>query len=452
MKKASIYIGLGLALLLASCKKGKDLFTSPNNPTQATVQTMLTSIEVATMNTYEGDLNRTSSLFIQHNVGVDGQYLQVQQYFLDESEFNNQWAQIYQTLLTCKLLNENYKAENPYYAGINEIMMAMNWGVLADYWGDVPYSEALLGDANYTPKYDPQQMVISSGVLDMLDDAIAQLGKAASDNAQLPGADDVIFGGKVAKWIKTAYTLKARYLNRFSNKGTYDPAAVLTALSQGIQSSADNCMAIHGTGGNEQNQWYGFLNQGRIYMGASIVLLDSMMLRPQDERVYYYYDSTGGTITGSPIDVPDQNASLLGPYLAAASETPTPLVTIAEVKFIEAEVKARQNDPTAAQALNDGIKESCLMVTGGVYNGSNIATYTAANTTLDRIMYEKWIANFGLMEAYNDYRRTKLPALTPNPKGTIPVIPQRYPTPQTERISNPNAPVPSIQTPVWWAQ
>ncbi|XZF13252.1 SusD/RagB family nutrient-binding outer membrane lipoprotein [Chitinophagaceae bacterium MMS25-I14] len=452
MKNKIIYISLTAVLFLGSCRKDKDLFVSPNNPTDATPQTLLTSIEVGTMNTYEGDLNRSSSLFIQHNVGVDGQYLQVQRYQLDESIYNNQWAQLYQTLLTCKVLDQKYSAKNPYYGGINEIMMAMNWGVLTDLWGDIPYSEALAAEANYTPKYDPQQTVIT-GILGMLDDAIVKLSQPSGDNVVLPAGDDIIFNGDAGKWIKTAYTLKARYLNRLSNKGSYDPNAILTSLSSGIQSSADNCMAIHGTGGNEQNQWFAFLNQGRIYMGASNTLLDSMQLRPQDERVYYYYDSSGGgTITGSPIDVPSQSASLLGPYLAGGPDVSTPLVTYTEAKFIEAEVKARQNDPTTFQVLNDAITESCITVTGGVYNGSTIATYTAGTANLSRVMYEKWIAMFGQLEAFNDYRRTKLPALTPNPDGVISIIPQRFPTPQSERTTNPNALVPALSTPVWWAQ
>ncbi|MNL78182.1 hypothetical protein D3C87_2045120 [compost metagenome] len=67
-------------------------------------------------------------------------------------------------------------------------------------------------------------------------------------------------------------------------------------------------------------------------------------------------------------------------------------------------------------------------------------------------MYEKWIAMFGSLEPYNDYRKTGLPNLTVNPNGQLSVIPKRYPTPQAERVGNPNAPVPSLSTPVWWAQ
>jgi hypothetical protein len=133
------------------------------------------------------------------------------------------------------------------------------------------------------------------------------------------------------------------------------------------------------------------------------------------------------------------------------SVTQAPLVTNFEALFIKAEVLARQNDADAADALNNAIKASYLKVTGA--DGTAIATYTLLNTDLSRVMYEKWIAMFGQCEAYNDFRRTGFPILTPNPNGATDghAILKRLPTPVTERTANPNAPVPSILIPVWWA-
>jgi len=448
--KSTLFIAT--CLMVASCRHDKSLFVNPNSPTSATPQTMLTEIEVATMNTYEGDLNRFGSIMVQHNVGANGQPQNVQVYSLPENYFDNQWGQIYQTLLTGKLLKENYGAANPSYSAIANILMAMNWGIATDCWGDIPFNNALQGSLNTTPTYDPQQVVLS-GINSMLDSAIEILS-GTPKNVFNPGSDDVIFGGDQEKWLKTAWTLKARYLNRLSNKSSYDPAAILTALGNGIQNSADDCMAIHGSGAQESNQWYAYLND-RAYMVAASTLVDSMKLRPTDLRLFYYFDSTGlGDIVGSPIDnTTDVDVSYWGSYLAGASETPTPLVTYFEAEFIKAEVEARQGAGSAAATdLNTAIMESCTKVTGGAYDGADIATYTAGNTTLGRVMYEKWIAMFGQMEAYNDYRRTKMPSLIPNPAGATSVIPQRYPTPQAERTSNPNAPVVDITSPVWWAK
>jgi len=130
------------------------------------------------------------------------------------------------------------------------------------------------------------------------------------------------------------------------------------------------------------------------------------------------------------------------------------LVTNFEALFIGAEVLARQNNALAAEALNNAIKASCIKVTGGNFDGAAIANYTAGNTDVSRVMYEKWIAMFGQCEAYSDYRRTGMPKMAINSAAVTPafVIPKRFPTPTLERTANPNAPVISILDPVWWAQ
>lgn len=444
-------LGVGL---LSGCKRGDSFFISPNSPVEVTPGLTLTAIQVSTFNSYEGGLVKDASILIQQNAGVDGQSLPINNYILGENEFDNQWAQLYQALYSCKDLQTKYGAANPYFSGITDVLAAMNWGMLTDLWGDIPFSDALQGKGNnYQSKYDPQEKVIT-GIIALLDDGIAKLGQPADANELLPGSADLVFGGDPASWIKAANTLKARYLNRLSNKPSYNPAAILTALSNGITSTDEDFISVHGDGPGESNQWFDFQGNREFYIVAALPFVDSMSLRPTDLRLNAYftaYDSTGVRV-GSPIDVTTSNASEWGDYLAASSATNVHLVSFMEAKFIEAEVKARQGAADASTALNDAIKASCTLATAGAYDGSDIATYTSANTTVDRVIYEKWIALFGSVEPYNDYRRTGFPKLTPNASGRLPVIPKRYPTPQGERVANPNAPTVSLTTPVWFAQ
>ena len=443
-------ITLGL-ILLGGCRGKEKLFVDPSSPGAATPATQLTEIEVATINSYEGDINRIASIFIQHNAGTDGQSVESQVYSNTQQGQDNNWAQLYATLKNGKELRTNFGAKNPYYDGITEILMVMNFGLLTDIYGDVPFTEALQGGGNFYPKFDQQEAILSQFQV-MLDDAIAKLALPASDNLEIPGDDDLIYSGDIDKWTKAAYTLKARYLNRLSRKPAYNATAILTALSNGIQSAGDDMMGVHG-GDNGQNQWYAFQNNRPNYMFANATLVDSMKLRPTDERLYYYFDSTGiGDVIGSPLSPTTTNASLIGAYVAGSPDVSTPMITFAEAKFIEAEAKVRSGNATAFSALNDGIQASAALSTGGSYTGANIATYTAGNTNLHAVMYEKWIAMFGQVEAYNDYRRTGIPALTPNPSGAIPTIPGRFPMSQQERNGNPNTIALPISTPVWWAQ
>lgn len=447
------------ALLFTGCKKGDEYYVNPNSPTNATLQTLLTAVEVSTINSYEGDFARTSNMLVQHGAGVDGQATQVNAYTLAENQFDNQWGQLYQTLNTGKVLLDRAGSGNPRYRGITKILLALNWGLLTDFWGDVPYSEAM-SDIKF-PQYDSQEEVLN-GIQTLLSEAITDLQSAPADNILVPATDDIIFNGNAGSWIKTAWTLKARYLNRLSNKSSYSESEILAALANGISVNSEDCMAKHGSNAIESNQWYAFQKQ-RPYIKAGKPLVDSMKLRADDPRLSKYFFPTANVVTGSPLDVVNPAASVWGAYLFGDDPatpaldgnpaTPTPLVTNFEALFIKAEVLARQgNAAEAASTLNNAIKASCLKVTGGANDGALIATYDAGNINISRIMYEKWIAMFGQCEAYHDYRRTGLPNLTPNPAASLTSIPKRFPTPATERTANPNAPVPAITEPVWWAE
>jgi hypothetical protein len=451
IKLGSIIIGL-VASTLTGCKRGDDLYINPNAPAEVTPALLLTAIEVATFNSYEGNLVKNSSILIQQNAGVEGQMYILNNYILPENEYDNQWGQLYQTLYACKDLKTKYGADNPHYAGIANILAAMNWGLLTDMWGDIPYSEALQGGENYQAKYDAQEKVMT-GILNMLDEAIELLDASVEENEILPGSDDLIYQGDAAAWKRVAYSLKARYLNRLSNKASYNPTEILSCIANGISSSDEDFVSIHGVTSVELNQWYDFQNNRAFYVVAGLPFVDSLKLRPTDSRLYEYFDSTGfGDVVGSPIDATTADASPWGDYLCSGGDKSVRLISFTEMKFIEAEVKTRQGDATAADVLNDAIRSSCLTVTEGAYDGSDIATYTASNVNLSRVIYEKWLAMFGSAEPYNDYRRTGFPVLRPNANGRLSEIPKRYPTPQAERVSNPNAPVPSLTTPVWWAQ
>ncbi len=449
------YIIAALALLTAgfdSCKKGEDLYTSPNQPANATPQTLLSAVEVGTFNNLEGGSVRIASIFIQYNSGVAAQSIPHEQYMPTESDMDNYWNGLYTNMNNCKLISDTYGAQNPCYDGIAKVIMAMNLGLAADLWGDVPYSEAFKGESgNFTPHFDSQEAVLNS-IQSMLDAAIADFALSAGSNHFMPASDDFIFNGNIASWTKTAYTLKARYYSRLSKKAGFDPNIVLTNLALGISSNADNCYSIHGTKGAEYNQWYAFLND-RSYMVASKVLVDSMG-NMTDPRTPFYFDTTGvGTAVGNPLGSSDPDVSYWGPYLASSPAKHIPLVSFAEAQFLKAEAEVRLGNAAAFTTLNNAIMASVSEVTEGAYTGSTIANYTALNTTIHTVILEKWKSMFAQpVEAYSDYRRTGFPVLTPNPNALRTYIPQRLPTALTERISNPYAPTPDLNVPVWYAQ
>ena len=92
-------------------------------------------------------------------------------------------------------------------------------------------------------------------------------------------------------------------------------------------------------------------------------------------------------------------------------------------------------------------------VTGGgdaAFEAAN-ANEDAASITMSKIMSQKYIAMFTQPEVYSDWRRTNIPALTPNAGANLTEIPRRFPTAQDERLYNTKAVVNSnLLDPVWW--
>ncbi|MDR2275759.1 MAG: SusD/RagB family nutrient-binding outer membrane lipoprotein [Sphingobacterium sp.] len=438
---------------IVGCKTGDDLYISPNNPLDGNLPSMLTAAEVNTFQNVEGDLSRMSSILVQHSVGLNAQYSDVQNYRITQGDFDNVWIGLYtNTMYNLKLMIDKAKiteTKSPYYEGIAKVIMALNISLATDLWGDVPYSEAFQWTTgNKTPKLDSQQDVYTS-IDKLLADAITDLSVAEDENYYLPAEDDLIFKGDVEKWMKAAYTLRARFLNRTSSKQAGTEAKVLDYLKKGISSNDENMIAPHDE--NSQNQWGAFQAARRGYLGASNIFVDRLSAKNDPRLAYFLRPNSkkqfiGGDITKEAI-APD--VSVVGPFFAADQNFP--IITYYEAKFIEAEVKQRQG-ANASAILNEAIKANVEYITSGKESASGVANYATATKT--DILTEKWVALYNQgIEPYNDFRRTGIPALTPRPQSvgaTLPIIPKRYPFPQTTTLYNPNAKNIPMDVAVWW--
>ena len=457
---------LTLLLLLgsASCSKFVDGYeTSPNSPTETNAGLLTTVIEVSTFAHYSGQFARFATIMTQQCAGAQAQYEDIANYSVLEGDNNNEWASHYSAITDCNILIDLAGASNPHYSGIGKILKAMNLALTTDLWGDIPNREAgegLDGEAFFNPGYDAQEVVYQD-IQQLLTGAIADLSKSADDNIILPGSDDLIFNGDVTNWIITAHILKARYENRLSKR---DPAGSATraladldnAFAAGLSSPASDCNAIFPGDGNSLNQWFAFQNDRADYikMGEGFV---NLLKAIDDPRLpFYATEDVNGDISGTPLGTTVTTSSDVGSYFASAT-SPAPLVSYVEAKFIEAEAAFRANDKMrAANAHNEAIKAHVAQVTGApvpaAYETAQ-ASETDATITLEKIMTHKYVALFTQFEAYNDWRRTGIPQLMPNPNGVVAGIPRRLPTPQNERLYNTNAPRPSITDvlkPVWW--
>lgn len=443
-----------IILTLASCESGLDSYNSnPNNPTKlSTPITLLTGAEIGTIMNATGNLPRTFSLLTQHTNGNQLQSLDFTNYILTETDNDSyDWSNIYQAGLNLNEIITQFGSADPYYDGIARVLMALNIGYATDAWGDVPFSEAFQGaSGNITPKYDTQQQIYTQ-MQAYLDAAITDFAKASSENKVVPGADDVFYNGDLSKWTKLAYGLKARYAMRLSQRDGSATAAnnVLLYVAKALSSSSDNLVATF-DGGNNQNLWYGFNNQRGGYMSMGKYFID-LLKSNSDPRLSYFAskDASGGYSGSAPEDA-NTDASPFGSYFAGSGSTPNIIFSYSEVKFLEAEAKARLGSTAEAQtALQAAISASLKEVTGS--DDATFAATYSADATIKNIITQKYIALFTTHEPYNDWRRTGYPVLAPNQSSQSKKIPVRLITPRSERTLNANATVvSSMYTPVWW--
>jgi hypothetical protein len=309
------------------------------------------------------------------------------------------------------------------YIGVADVLLSYQLTLVNDLWGSAPFSEAF-NPQQFYPKYDSEQQVYATSV-SLINEAITQLTKTdAVIKLPTTGADFIHNGSRTA-WLKTAYALKARLLNKLSKTSTYDAAGVLTALNNSYTSNADDAgMASFQTRNpwatvainNAGNSLGGWLSEQLVdaLNGTTYGLFDPRIRKITDPTV------TGtflGTVNGAGNRPPGANTTKDECYVSqnspwTSATAPLLLVSYAETKFIEAEAALRSNDrPRAYAAYLAGINANMdkLQVPAGTerttYLSSPTVAVGAAALTLDLIFKEKYVATYLNPEAWNDARR-----------------------------------------------
>jgi len=414
------FIIIGVLLLgFASCEEFLNVNDNPNEATKPSTSGLLANAIYQTfdINTTVADI---TSLYVQHLAGpspsnTDKQFA----VYLDAT-----WFSVYKLLADLQVLEElAQEQEEPFYEGVAKILTAANLGLATDLWGDIPYSEALQGALNTQPKFDTQQQLYGS-IQTLLNEAITVLNSAEN----VKKFEDFVHQGDPQAWIKTAYALKARYLNHLTKKADYKPADVLDAVSKAYSSNNDDAQMFYT---DEDKSHWTYLVQ---YMDAGYIdgYFSDQFIKTMDGT---YYPSVGvdprllqisepisvgkdldgkyrGTVNGKGFPSDGRGFSKFTYHTWYARPTsPILLITNAEVNFIEAEAALLSNNKDKAyQAYMDGIKANMDKL--GV-PAANRDAYVALpeiavgkdNLTLSRIMHEKWIALFVQPEAWTDARR-----------------------------------------------
>lgn len=122
------------------------------------------------------------------------------------NSFDTNWSQGYNILNAVKIMEPKAIQNKEFYAlGASKVIRCYVLLSMVDLYGDIPYTEALLGSNNFTPKFDSSASIYE-GILIELDDAIVTLGET-ENSASI--AKDLYYDSK-AKWVTLAKTLKLK--------------------------------------------------------------------------------------------------------------------------------------------------------------------------------------------------------------------------------------------------
>ena len=239
-------------LFAASCDNDiTDINTNPNgvnleegNPTFLLTQVMATTA----MDVGNKGYSEPLSAFVQ--------YTQKDSWGNNNYDWEGSgWEGYYNNLRTAKLaLERSQELGYKFHEAVAKILMAHNFALLADFYGDVPYTQALEGAGDISlPVYDSQESVYKGSIADF-EAAAAMLFSNMGSLEVFGSTQDILFGGDAEKWMKYANSLALRYYMRLSEKDPgFAGAGVQSTLAKPLISSVDEEAALPYLGTSPSN-------------------------------------------------------------------------------------------------------------------------------------------------------------------------------------------------------
>lgn len=456
MKKIAIYKSIALAAILgittSACDPGEfgDMNLNPNSPSTPNTAGFLTGAlrNVGTMTT-----DIVPALYTQQFGDVT--YIEESRYktiFFNYNAFYTGPLNAYQNIID---LNTNADTKSTAAANgsnnnqiaVARIAKAYTYLWLTDRWGDIPYSEALKGKADFAPAFDSQQAIYN--------DLFKELKEA---QAQFDGGKtvvgDILLGGNATRWKKFANSLRMVMALRLSKVDPAKGKAEFTAaMADGaLTSNADNVTYKYLAESNNEHPLYNnYITGNRKDYAVSDVMINHL-LKTNDPRISAMADKNINLkYVGVPYGVFPAASKAQDVSLAATSmrqqNSAANVLTYAQVLFSQAEAAKLGWITGDAKALYEAaITASMQQWLGSAATATAIADFLKQDeiaykdaTALEQIATQKWVALFYQgNEAWAEWRRTGFPALKPaaKPLNTSGQIPRRMAYVVTEGTLN----------------
>jgi hypothetical protein len=449
MKKRRLVMVAGFLTLFGGCEDFLDVNTNPNAPETVAANLYLPQMLHWMVSGQQWDgrfigrytqnfMFATSSLTTWDRMGYDP----------GSDNAGQQWRDAYwsfgQNLIDMMEIAE--REERWDILGLGYILKAWGWQQLTNIHGEIIVSEAI-DQTKFTFNYDDQEFVYEE-VRRLLGLAIENLERTdgAVDAVYLARGDKV-YNGDREKWLKFAYGLLAINLSHYSNKASYDPAAVIAAVDNSFTSNADNALLSYPGTVNDDRNFFGRTRGNFVsYRQTEFVveLMDGTQFGVEDPRLTRMLSpSPDGEYRGLDPDVIGFGAledderpnnpygypvaggiGLPGLYLFD-DNAKHPAMTYSQLQFIKAEAAYHMGDnATALTAYREGISSHIDFVNernaeGGqtpppisaaekaAFLANPAIVPVAADLTLTHIMSQKYIAQWAwaFNETWMDMRR-----------------------------------------------
>lgn len=458
--KVIIYTLFGFLLLFNCTSKFEELNTDPNNPTEVPADLLLGTTQRIHSNVIHGVLGGAGGDMgaVWAQLWTKVQYNEEERYIPRRGVIDDIWDNTYasviseaQSMYDLAILEENTNLQ-----GIALIMKAYGFQFLTELYGPIPFTEAL-DASNLQPAYD-DEATVWAGIIEMYTNAANLL---ASGSGSITASSDLYYGGDTSKWLKLANSLKFRALMRISNAGvsSINVSSELQALVNSgnlFTSNGDSGQLAYIAAQPDAHPIYELIDFGnRAEYKVNSELVSTLETLNDPRLDVYASENDSGMIVGKPAGfgnattLPNEglgytygNISGLGEFYLNP-ELPGVIMSYSQLKFLMAEA--------ANEGLISGGNAAALMyyteaITASFeFHGLNAADYLAQPAILfstqsdarEKIAQQQWISLFGQgFEAWTEWRRTKMPMLSPAVEANINEIPSRYFYPTTEPSLN----------------
>lgn len=239
-----------MLMVFAGCEDYLDINDDPNSPLDVRVNQLLPAIEERLASSLGmAGLSGTSSFLMQYTVTRGN----LNDYNIAANTAAGVWNSLYQDCLTDirEMIRLSEADGYTAYVGVGKILQGFIYSVLVDYWGDVPFTDAVKGSGNPNPSFDDDAAVYA-GAIALIDEGLAELNKPVTFAIR---TDDIIYKGDITKWRRFANTLKLKLYNqiRLDRNVSTEVNAIITAGNL-IDSTIHDFELPYGTSVNPENR------------------------------------------------------------------------------------------------------------------------------------------------------------------------------------------------------